>query len=96
MYRQGVLTQIAQIRKTVLTPRQAVPWLPSYLHNEEQCGMPNKQQRRNFKNFGHKPQPEPMFTKLWYSFIVLTFVGCAVDWKGWVELVYVLHCNNYT
>jgi len=58
--------------------------------------MPNKQQRRNFKNFGHKPQPEPMFTKLWYSFIVLTFVGCAVDWKGWVELVYVLHCNNYT
>lgn len=86
MYRQGVLTQIAQIRKTVLTPRPAVPWLLSYLrndiHNEEQCGMHNKQQRRNFKNFGHKPQPESMFTKLWYSFIVLTFVGCALDWKG--------------
>lgn len=82
MYRQGVLTQIAQIRKTVLTPRQAIPWLPSYLHNEEQCGMHNKEHRRHFKNFGHKPQPEALFTKLWYSFIVLTFIGCAMDWKG--------------
>jgi hypothetical protein len=82
MYRQSVLTQIAQIRKTVLTTRKAVPWLPSSLHNEEHCGMQNKQQRRHFKNFGHKKQQEPLFTRLWYSFVVLTFVGCAVDWKG--------------
>jgi hypothetical protein len=82
MYRQAVLTQVAQIRKTVLTSRQAVAWLPCYLHDEERLGMHSKLQRRHFKNFGHKPQPEPLFTKLWYSFIVITFVGCAVDWKG--------------
>jgi hypothetical protein len=85
MYRRSALLQIAQIRKTVLTTWQAVPLQPSYLHNDEHDGPNNKQLRRHFKNFGHKPQPMPLFTKLWYSFVVFGFLGLAMDWKGWVH-----------
>jgi hypothetical protein len=64
---------------------QTVPRLPSHLYDalcEDQCGTYNKQQRRHFKDFGHKPQPEPIYSKLWYTFVVFIFIGSAVDWKG--------------
>ncbi|XP_069705238.1 calcium uptake protein 1 homolog, mitochondrial isoform X2 [Periplaneta americana] len=42
----------------------------------------NSQQKRNFKNFGHKPQRQPLFTTIWYTVIVVLFVGSALDWKS--------------
>jgi hypothetical protein len=85
MYRRGVLSQVVQIRKAVLTTWRTIPLLPSYLRDDEQCQPYNKQPRRHFKNFGHKPEPMPLFTKLWYSFVFLGFLGLAMDWKGWVQ-----------
>ncbi|KAJ9588168.1 hypothetical protein L9F63_018460, partial [Diploptera punctata] len=40
-----------------------------------------KDQRRYFKNFGHKPQKESLFTKIWYTGIVLIFVGTTLNWS---------------
>jgi hypothetical protein len=85
MYRRGIVSQISEIRKITSTTWQTVPRLPSYLYNdlsEEHHGTYNKQQRRNFKNFGHKPQPESLITKLWCTFVVTSFIGMALDWKG--------------
>ncbi|PNF24667.1 Calcium uptake protein 1-like protein, mitochondrial [Cryptotermes secundus] len=82
MYRRRALSQVVQIRNAALTTWRTVPQLPSYLHDDEQCRPYNKQTRRHFKNFGHKPEPMPLFTKLWYSFVFLGFIGLAMDWKG--------------
>jgi hypothetical protein len=82
MYRRGALLQVVQIRKTALTTWRTVPMLPSNLHNDEQCRPYNNQPRRHFKNFGHKPEPLPIFSKLWYSFVIFGFLGLAMDWKG--------------
>ncbi|XP_021917862.1 calcium uptake protein 1 homolog, mitochondrial-like isoform X2 [Zootermopsis nevadensis] len=85
MYRRGVLYQIIQIRRMTLTPWQTVPQLPSYLYNElckEQCGICNKQQTRHYKDFGHKPKPQPLFSRLWHTFVFCLFIGSAIDWKG--------------
>lgn len=41
----------------------------------------DKGQHRNFKNFGHKPIPEPFVSKLWYAFLTTTFFLCCLDWN---------------
>jgi hypothetical protein len=85
MYRTGALFQITQIRKMTLTAWPVVPQLSSYLCDElcrEQCSTYRKQQSRRFKDFGHKPQPEPFRSKLWYTFVVFIFIGSTVNWKG--------------
>lgn len=35
---------------------------------------------RGYKNFGHKPQPLPKVTRLYYFFILGLFLYCTVDW----------------
>ncbi|KAL5281076.1 MICU1 family protein [Megaselia abdita] len=37
--------------------------------------------KRGFKNFGHKEEPIPSFTKYYHLFVGLVFVLCLVDWK---------------
>lgn len=32
------------------------------------------EQKRNYKNFGHKPDPAPRHTKYWYSVLVVLFI----------------------
>lgn len=39
-----------------------------------------KQQYRNHKNFGHKPVPDSLFSKLWLTFLVTGSIACFVDW----------------
>ncbi|CAH1105263.1 unnamed protein product [Psylliodes chrysocephalus] len=43
-------------------------------------------QRRYFKDFGHKRQKEATISKLWYSFLFMMFIIPAVDWD-WVRKV---------
>lgn len=38
--------------------------------------------KRFFKNFGHKPIPEPRITKIFYSFIGLSLIAVVYNWKG--------------
>jgi len=44
----------------------------------------NYDQKRNYKNFGHKPDPVPTFTKYWYSFLLIAFVLPWLDYK-WIS-----------
>jgi len=44
------------------------------------------QQYRGFKNFGHKSQPVPKFTKVWYTFIGSVFVIAVIDWRKYVDI----------
>lgn len=37
--------------------------------------------KRNYKNFGHKPDKEPTFSKLYYTFIALMFILPSVNYK---------------
>ncbi|XP_029729248.1 calcium uptake protein 1 homolog, mitochondrial isoform X1 [Aedes albopictus] len=37
--------------------------------------------RRGYKNFGHKPEGEPLATKLFCAFLGAMVVGVCVDWK---------------
>lgn len=39
---------------------------------------------RQFKNFGHKRQPEARFTVLWHGFLTFSFIGLGLNWKGYV------------
>lgn len=38
-------------------------------------------QQRFYKNFGHKPDKVPRFTKVWYSILVISFILIAVDYR---------------
>jgi Ca2+-binding EF-hand superfamily protein len=42
------------------------------------------EQKRYYKNFGHKPEKTPTFTKIWYTFIITTLILSAIDhrWVG--------------
>lgn len=40
------------------------------------------EQRREYKNFGHKPQPTPNITKWFYLVIGCGMVGSSLNWKG--------------
>ncbi|CAG4937269.1 unnamed protein product [Colias eurytheme] len=37
--------------------------------------------RRTYKNFGHKREPEPRFTVIWHGFLTFSFIGLGVEWK---------------
>lgn len=39
------------------------------------------QQYRGYKNFSHKPEKMPIFTRIWYVFIGTSMVLCFIDWK---------------
>lgn len=41
----------------------------------------DRHQRRGYKNFGHKPERMPLFTKCWYIFVGTSMILCFVDWK---------------
>ncbi|XP_055591843.1 calcium uptake protein 1 homolog, mitochondrial-like isoform X1 [Uranotaenia lowii] len=38
-------------------------------------------QRRGYKNFGHKPEGEPLFTRLFYGFLATVMLGACIDWE---------------
>lgn len=38
-------------------------------------------QKRYYKNFGHKQQKEPMSSKLWYMFLMAGFILPQIDYK---------------
>lgn len=41
-----------------------------------------KQQKRDYKNFGHKrPEPPTPFSKFYCTLLSLLFIGAVVDWK---------------
>ncbi|XP_068903506.1 calcium uptake protein 1 homolog, mitochondrial isoform X1 [Tenebrio molitor] len=42
------------------------------------------EQKRYYKNFGHKPEKTPTFTKIWYTFIITTLILSAIDHR-WVR-----------
>ncbi|CAH4019767.1 unnamed protein product [Pieris brassicae] len=37
--------------------------------------------KRTYKNFGHKREPEPLFTVLWHGFLTFSFIGMGIEWK---------------
>ncbi|KAF5299378.1 hypothetical protein FQR65_LT09419 [Abscondita terminalis] len=39
--------------------------------------------KRDYKNFGHKYEPAPTFTKVWYTVLLILFIVPWVDWR-WV------------
>ena len=41
----------------------------------------NKQQYREYKNFGHKPTPVPRISQYFHFFIGLGIFICVLDWK---------------
>lgn len=43
--------------------------------------------RRGYKNFGHKPEGEPLATKLFYCFLGAMIVGTCIDWKKLAKIV---------
>ncbi|XP_017784510.1 PREDICTED: calcium uptake protein 1 homolog, mitochondrial isoform X2 [Nicrophorus vespilloides] len=47
----------------------------------------NHQQRRNYKNFGHKSEPEAFVSKLWYTFLGFTFFGLCWN-PDWIKKLF--------
>lgn len=41
----------------------------------------SSEQRRYYKNFGHKPLKEPWITRLWYGVLITAFIGSVLDYK---------------
>ncbi|CAK1553546.1 unnamed protein product [Leptosia nina] len=37
--------------------------------------------QRTHKNFGHKREPEQMFTVLWHGFLTFSFIGLGLNWR---------------
>ncbi|XP_018578202.1 calcium uptake protein 1 homolog, mitochondrial isoform X3 [Anoplophora glabripennis] len=44
----------------------------------------NYDHKRSYKNFGHKPEKEPLVSKLWYSFLLVMFILPSINYK-WVK-----------
>ena len=44
-------------------------------------------QKRGYKNFGHKPDPVSKFTNAWHGLLGLMIVGCCINYKGYFSLV---------
>lgn len=51
------------------------------IHHESNTKQNDHSGRRGYKNFANKPEKPPLFTKIWYSFIITTFVLCLIDYK---------------
>lgn len=47
----------------------------------------NTHQRRDYKNFGHKPEPVPKITRYWYTFLLLGFILPTINYK-WYVFIY--------
>ncbi|CAG9825275.1 unnamed protein product [Phaedon cochleariae] len=41
-------------------------------------------QKRFYKNFGHKQEPEARFSKIWYSFLLFFFIIPSINYK-WIK-----------
>ncbi|KAG5871889.1 hypothetical protein JTB14_033122 [Gonioctena quinquepunctata] len=41
----------------------------------------NHEQKRYYKNFGHKREKEATFSKIWYSFLLVMFIAPAINYK---------------
>jgi hypothetical protein len=49
------------------------------------------EQKRYYKNFGHKPEKTPTFTKIWYTFIITTLILSAIDHRWYIGLKKKIH-----
>ncbi|XP_044266646.1 calcium uptake protein 1 homolog, mitochondrial isoform X2 [Tribolium madens] len=49
-----------------------------------QCNPNPVQQKRFYKNFGHKPKKTPPFTKFWYGLVFGLFILVSIDYR-WVR-----------
>lgn len=75
------------IRNTAIpSQQQRLPILvPIALKLKNQINAPQqqRQQSRGFKNFGHKPTPEPNVSQYYNAFIGIGIFICLLDWKWW-------------
>lgn len=81
-----ILYQILRGREVKSVWPTVVRLHQNFASSEEKYGY-NSQQKRHFKNFGHKPQPQPLFTTIWYTVIVCLFVGSALNWESFRDKV---------
>nr|XP_023025678.1 calcium uptake protein 1 homolog, mitochondrial isoform X2 [Leptinotarsa decemlineata] len=53
-------------------------------------------QKRNYKNFGHnKNEKLPLFSKIWYSFILISFIGSCIDYR-WFKHFFSVRAESET
>lgn len=45
----------------------------------------NINQKRFYKNFGHKPKKEPLISRIWYCFMAVIFFSPLIDFKWYVQ-----------
>ncbi|XP_060517898.1 calcium uptake protein 1 homolog, mitochondrial isoform X5 [Cylas formicarius] len=55
----------------------------------------NQEQRRHYKNFGHKEEPTPTLSKLWYSFLGIVFTASLIDYR-WVSRYFSVKARSST
>ncbi|PSN31926.1 Calcium uptake protein 1 [Blattella germanica] len=87
----NTIIQIARFKKSSVWhggPRISQCHLASQLTPEDVFDNYRHQQRRYYKNFGHKPQPGNWFTRIWYTCVVVLFVGSAIDWNRIRETIF--------
>lgn len=75
----GFVPQIIQCRK-LSTAWRTVPKLSPYTLSSEESNNSWKDQRRYFKNFGHKRQKEPVFTTIWHFVLATSFFITIISW----------------
>lgn len=54
---------------------------PALNTNHQQQQQHQQQQSRGHKNFGHKPEPMPLFTRLWQGLLGVSMLAVWIDWK---------------
>ncbi|GAB0099761.1 Calcium uptake protein 1 homolog, mitochondrial [Sergentomyia squamirostris] len=52
------------------------------------AGNPGNQQTREFKDFGHKPDPAPNLTKFFYTVVGLSLFLCSLNYKGIKKMIF--------
>uniref|UniRef100_A0A182PPS4 Uncharacterized protein n=1 Tax=Anopheles epiroticus TaxID=199890 RepID=A0A182PPS4_9DIPT len=82
--RYGVHPSHLRLLSTLTTgPKQGrlAAGTQTLLHTPWNWQDSNQQRQRGYKNFGHKHEKEPLYTKLFYVFLCTVMVGSCLDWK---------------
>ncbi|XP_066991241.2 calcium uptake protein 1 homolog, mitochondrial isoform X2 [Anabrus simplex] len=82
----GILIHAGPLQNLPLATRLALTQLSqrhaSYESFLRKYQVYNEQQKRQHKNFGHKPTPVPLISKLWYTFVGMVFLGTILNYDA--------------
>lgn len=88
----GILFHNAPLQKLPPSARLALTQFSQQIANYRTPSQKpvdcNRQQKRHYKNFGHKEDAVPLITKLWYTLVGVVFIGSMLNYKGLKKVLF--------